>query len=97
MKPRTFRAGTPLEALLMEQARLLARQLQQAADDAPDGHVLARAEAVAVPAGRDLTRRAVEAALQGQAAAAEKKGRPAAAAHAATASPGTRGTPTAPS
>ena len=94
MKPRTFRARTPLEALLMEQARLLARQLQQAADGAPDGHVLARVEAAAVPAGRDLLRRAVEAALQGQAAAAEKKGRPAAAAPAAASSPGPRGGPT---
>jgi hypothetical protein len=93
MKPRTFRARTPLEALLMEQARLLARQLQQVADDAPDGHVLARVEAAAVPAGRDLLRRAVEAALQGQAAAAEKKRRPAAAAPAAASSPGPRGGP----
>jgi hypothetical protein len=91
MMPRTFRARTPLEALLMEQARLLARQLQQAADDAPDGHVLARVEAAAVPAGRELTRQAVEAALQGQAAAAEKKGRRPAAARAAGSSGGTRG------
>ena len=58
---RTFRADTPLEALLREQALLLARQLQQAADAAPDG--------------RELTRRAVEAALQAQAQGAEKRGR----------------------
>jgi hypothetical protein len=72
---RTFHAATPLEALLVEQALALARQLQQAADAAPDGRVLAAVEAAAVPAGRELTRRAVEAALQAQAAAAEKGGR----------------------
>lgn len=57
-----FRADTPLESLLLEQA--LARQRQQAADAAPDGQVLGRVEALAEPAGRELTRRAVEAVLQ---------------------------------
>jgi hypothetical protein len=94
MNPRTFQAETPLQALLLEQALLLARQLEQAADAAPDGHVLARVEALAVPAGRELTRRAVQAALQAQAAAAEKKGRPPAPAPAAAAS-GTRAGPAA--
>ena len=93
MTSRTFRAETPLEALVLEQALLLARQLQQAADAAPDGHVLAAVEAAAVPAGRELTRQAVQAALQAQAQVAEKKGRRAAAAPAVASSPGTRGTP----
>jgi hypothetical protein len=84
MTPRTFLAQTPLEALLVEQALLLARQLQKTADDAPDGQVLAAVEATAVPAGRELTRKAVEAALQTQAALAEKKGRRAAVARTAT-------------
>jgi hypothetical protein len=83
MSPRTFEAHTPLESLLLEQALAIARQLQQTADAAPDGQVLARVEAAALPAGREFTRRAVEAALQAQAAAAEKKGRPAAPAPAA--------------
>jgi hypothetical protein len=91
MEPRTFRADTPLEALLVEQALLLARQLQQTAADAPDGQVLTRVETAAVPAGRELTRRAVEAVLQAQAAAAEKKGRPAGTAPAAGSGPGPRG------
>ena len=86
---------TPLEALLVEQARLLARQLRQTADAAPDGQVLARVEAVAVPAARELARRAVEATLQQQAAAAEKKGRRAGGARGAASSPGTRGGPAA--
>jgi hypothetical protein len=97
MPPRTFRADTPLQALLLEQALLLAQQLEQTAAAAPDGQVLARVEAAAVPAGRELTRRAVEAALQAQAEAAEKKGRRAAAAPAAAGAAGPRGSPTGPS
>jgi hypothetical protein len=90
---RTFEAHPPLEALLLEQALLWARQLQQTADEAPDGQVLARVEAAAVPAARELARPAVQLALQAQATALEKKGRPAAAAPTATSSPGTRDTP----
>jgi hypothetical protein len=92
MSTRTFRAETPLQSLLVEQALLLARQLETTADAAPDGQVLSRVEALAVPAARELARRAVEAALQAQAEAAEKKGRRAAPVHADTAS-GTRATP----
>jgi WD40 repeat protein len=62
----------------VEQALLLARQLEQTADGAPDGHVLARVEALAVPAARELARQAVQAALQAQAERAEKKRAPAA-------------------
>ena len=97
MIPRTFRAETPLQALVLEQALLLAQQLEQAAADAPDGHVLSRVEALAVPAARELARQAVEATLQAQAEQAEKKGRPPAAAPAATSSPGTRAGPPGPS
>jgi hypothetical protein len=91
MPRHTVAVTTPLEALVVEQALLLARQLQQTADGSPDGHVLARVEAFAVPAARELARRAVEAALQQQAAQAEKKGCPAGAVPAATGSPGRRG------
>jgi hypothetical protein len=90
MSRRTFRTDTPLEALLVEQALLLARQLQQAADAAPDGQVLVRVEQAALPAGRELTRTAVEAALQAQAEPAEKKGRRPAPARAAASGCGTR-------
>ncbi len=91
--PRTFRTRTPLEALVVEQALLLARQIQKAADGAPDGQVLAAVEGAAVPAGRELTRRAVEAALQHQAPAAEKRGRRAAPARVAASRRGPSGTP----
>lgn len=92
MNAHTFRAETPLQALLVEQALLLAQQLQQTADAAPDGQVLARVEALAVPAARELARQAVEATLQAQAQTAEKKGRRAAPA-AADAVCGTKATP----
>jgi hypothetical protein len=93
MPRRTFHTDTPLEALVVEQALLLARHLQQTADAAADGQVLATVEAAAVPAGRELTRRAVEAALQHQADAAEKGGRRAGPAPGAGRPPGTRGGP----
>jgi hypothetical protein len=91
----TFHAETPLQALLLEQALLLAQQLQETADAAPDGQVLAKVEALAVPAARELARQAVQATLQAQAQAAEKKGRPPAAAPAAPSAPGARGGPAA--
>jgi hypothetical protein len=72
---RAVEVHTPLEALLVEQALLLARELQVAADGAPDGLVLERAEGTALTAGREFTRRALEAVLQEQAAGAEKKTR----------------------
>jgi hypothetical protein len=90
---RTFEAHTPLEALVLEPALLLARQLQKAADEAPAGHGLARAEAAAVPAARERARQAAQLALQTQATAVEKKGRRAAAVRTATSSPGTKDTP----
>ena len=74
--PHPIEVRTPLEALLVEQALLMARELQAAADDAPHGRVLADAELVAVRAGRELTRKALEAALQAQAVEAEKNNSP---------------------
>ena len=97
MSRRTFQAETPLQALLLEQALLLARQLEQTADQAPDGQVLARVEALAVPAARELARQAVQATLQAQAGPAEKKGRRAGCAPTAISSPGTKATPPEPS
>jgi hypothetical protein len=87
MARRPAAAPGPLEELLVEQARLLARQLQAAADAAPDGQVLARVEALAVTAGRELIRTATAATLQGQAGQAEKKGRRSGPAPAAGGSP----------
>jgi protein-disulfide isomerase-like protein with CxxC motif len=74
----TVEVHTPLEAVLVEQALLMARELQRATDAAPDGCVLQRAETVALATGREFTRRALETALQNQAHDAEKKMRRAA-------------------
>jgi hypothetical protein len=90
MPRRTFHTQTPLEAILVEQALLLARQLQKTADNASDGQVLAAVEATAVPAARELARKAVEATLQQQAHAVEKKGDRPASAGTATDSPATK-------
>lgn len=77
--------NTPLEALLVDQALAMARELEAVARAAPDGRVLAEAELAAVRLGREFTRRALEAALQEQAACAEKKAPPAASAPAVAA------------
>lgn len=84
---RMFTARTELEAILLEQALAMARELEAVSDAAPDGRVLAAAEQVAVRAGRELTRAALEAAIRRQAEAAEKKGPPAGPARAAGAAP----------
>lgn len=93
MARRLLTTPAEVEALLVEQARALARQLQRAADDAPDGQVLARVETLAVSAGREFIRQAAEATLQVQATAAEKKGRPAGPAPVAANSPTAAGPP----
>ena|SRR5436190_17228509 len=88
MSRRTFGAHTPLEALSVEHASAMARQLRPTADAAPDGHVPARVAAAARPAGREFTRRAVAAALQARAEAVENRGRPAGCASAAAGTSG---------
>jgi hypothetical protein len=96
MKPLDLRITDPVEALVVEQALALVRQIRQTCQQAPDGHVLAQAEGAAVAGGRELTRRALEAVLNQQTCPAEKKGRrpaPAIAASAARARGRRRATP----
>jgi hypothetical protein len=76
MEPVTLRLTDPVEALVVEQALALVRQLRQACQQAPHGQVLAQAELVALAQGRELTRRALEAVLNAADSPAEKKGRP---------------------
>ncbi len=71
---RTIEVQSELESLLIDQAIAMARELERVSDAAPDGHVLAIAELAALQAGRELTRVALEAALQRQSAPAEQKG-----------------------
>jgi hypothetical protein len=79
----TLVARTALQRLMMEQALAVAQELEQAGDAAPDGQVLDRLETLAVARGRELTRGALEGALQRQVDELEKKLRTAAAADAA--------------
>jgi hypothetical protein len=81
--PREIRVENPTEALIVEQALAMVRDLKQAADDAPDGQVLSRAERAAVRQGRELTRKSLEAVLNAQGEDLEKKLRRAASADAA--------------
>lgn len=81
---RMVEVRTELESILVEQALAMARELELASDAAPDGQVLAVSEALAIRAGRELTRRALEATLRRQADPAEQKGLPAAPAPVAT-------------
>lgn len=75
MYPRDIRVNNPTEALIVEQALAMYREMQRVANAAPDGQVLAQAEKVAVSQGRELTRRSLEAVLNDQAEEVEKKGR----------------------
>lgn len=76
MQPRTLRLTDPVEALVVEQALALVRQLRQTCQTAPHGHVLDQAELVALTQGRELTRQALQAVLNDTTVAAEKKGCP---------------------
>jgi hypothetical protein len=75
MYARDIRVNSPLEALVVEQALAMVREMKRVADAAPDGQVLNQAETVAVAQGRELTRKSLEAVLNDQAAEVEKKGR----------------------
>lgn len=75
MYPRDIRVNNPTEALIVEQALAMLREMQQTATAAPDGRVLAQVEKVAMAQGRELTRKSLEAVLNEQAQAVEKKGR----------------------
>lgn len=94
MYPRDVRVNSPQEALIVEQALAMYRELRQAAAQAPDGGVLDLAESLAVARGRDLTRTSLESVLQEEIDAIEKKGAqtaPAIAAERASIAVGKRG------
>jgi hypothetical protein len=71
---RTFVAEDELEAVALEQALAMVRELKRVADAAPDGRVLARVEAAAVDRGRRFVRDRLQDALNAQARDLEKKG-----------------------
>jgi hypothetical protein len=73
MRRKQLQANTATEALIMEQARLLARELERTCNQAPDGQVLDQAEGVILKQGREFLRAALQASLQQQAHDVEKK------------------------
>jgi hypothetical protein len=77
MFARDVRVNSAAEALVVEQALAMYRELKERADAAPDGAVLEVAELLAVQRGRELTRKCLETVLEEQAEAVEKKGLPA--------------------
>lgn len=68
------RVETPLQRLLVEQALAFAKELERAADAAPEGQVLDRCERVALSSGREFLRKALADTLEHQAATGEAKG-----------------------
>jgi hypothetical protein len=83
MYPRDIHVNNPMEALIVEQALSMVREMKQAADAAPDGAVFEVAELLAVARGQEFTRKSLEVVLHDQAEAVEKKGLPAEPARAA--------------
>ena len=69
----SIRVESPLQALMAEQAVAMAKQLEATSREAPDGKVLSRLERLAITQGRELIRKSLEAALQAEAEAVEKK------------------------
>ncbi|MEN6405555.1 MAG: hypothetical protein ABFC77_03695 [Thermoguttaceae bacterium] len=75
MYRRDIRVNNPVEALIVEQALAMYREMERTATAAPDGQVLAQVEQLAVTRGREFTRKSLEAVLNQQAEEVEKKGR----------------------
>jgi hypothetical protein len=76
MLPSDLDSLTPVQRLIVEQAFVLAKELESAADSAPEGQMVDRCESLLLGGGRDFLRRVLEAALQSRAELLEKKGAP---------------------
>jgi hypothetical protein len=67
---------TPIQRLVVEQALVMAKELEAAADSAPKGQVIDRCESFMLGFGRDFLRRMLESTIQLQAENLEKKAGP---------------------
>jgi hypothetical protein len=76
MLPSDLNSLTPTQRLVVEQAFVLAKELETAAESAPDGQVIDRCESLLLGNGRDFLRRVLESTLQCRAELLEKKGAP---------------------
>ena len=71
---RTFHAEDEVEAIAIEQALVMVRELKQLADATADGHILAVVERAAVDRGRRFIRDRLQDVLNAQTVDLEKKG-----------------------
>ena len=76
MLPRDLDRLTPVQRTIIEQAYVLAQELETAADSAPVGQVIDRCESLLLGQGRDFLRGVLESTLQARAELLEKKGAP---------------------
>jgi hypothetical protein len=76
MLPSDLDRLTPTQRLILEQAYVMAQELEAAADSAPEGRVIDRCESFLLGNGRDFLRKVLESTLQNRAAVLEKKGGP---------------------
>jgi hypothetical protein len=67
---------TPIERLVVEQALVMAKELEATADSAPEGQVIDRCESFMLGFGRDFLRRMLESTIQMRAEDLEKKAAP---------------------
>ena len=73
MRPTDLDQLTPTQRLVVEQALVMAKELEAAADSAPHGQVIDRCESFLLGNGRDFLRRVLESTLQARAESLEKK------------------------
>ena len=64
---------TPTQRLFVEQALVMAKELEAAADSAPEGQIIDRCESFMLGFGRDFLRRMLESTIQLRAESLEKK------------------------
>jgi hypothetical protein len=73
MLPSNLDSLTPIQRLIVEQAFVLAQELETAAETAPEGQLIDRCESLLLGNGRDFLRRALESTLQSRIELLEKK------------------------
>lgn len=76
MLPSNLDSLTPIQRLIVEQAFVLAQELETAAESAPEGQLIDRCESLLLGNGRDFLRRALESTLQSRIELLEKKAAP---------------------
>lgn len=76
MLPADLDRLTPLQRLIVEQAYVLAQELETAVESAPQAQVIDRCESLLLGHGRDFLRRTLEATLQSRVDAFEKGATP---------------------